>query len=47
MSGGQLVFDINKISLLDINILIDKGHRFTIEDDLPEDEYDNVEEYIK
>lgn len=46
-SGTTLIFDINKVSLLDINHLIDKGWRFRLEQGLDEEEYDDVEAYLK
>lgn len=46
-NGTTLIFDINKVSLLDINHLIDKGRRFRLEQELEDYEYDDVEEYLK
>ena len=46
MRGQQLIFRVEEVSLLDINDLIDKGKRFTLKSGLPDDEYDNLEEYL-
>lgn len=46
-NGILFTFDIEKISLLDINNLIDKGKRFCLESGLTEDEYDDIEESLK
>lgn len=45
--GTTLVFNIQEASLMIINDLIDKGKRFKFESDLVEEEYDNLEEYLK
>lgn len=47
MLGPQYVFNIVDVSLLDINELIDIGKRFTLRGDLPDSEYDNLEEYLR
>ena len=41
------VYDISKVSLVDINLLIDKGRRFTLVADLDAEEYDDVEEDLR
>ena len=46
MTGNVLVFNIDEVSLLDINKLIDLGVRFTLTPNLPEEEYDNLEEVL-
>ena len=45
-NGKSLVFNIDEISLLDINELIDRGKRFRLEAGLEETEYDNIEECL-
>lgn len=45
-SGVKFIFDIDKVSLVDINDLIDKGVRFTLEEGLKDTEYDEVEECL-
>lgn len=47
VSGKQLVFDIESVSLLDINRLIDADRRFMLlpASEAEEQEFDDLEEY--
>lgn len=39
-------YDIDKLSIVDIEKLIDKGYRFKLVSDLDPEEYDDVEESL-
>ncbi len=49
VSGKQLVFDIEQVSLLDINRLIDADRRFILlpASEAEEQEFDDLEEYYE
>lgn len=49
MNGKQLVFDIDQVSLLDINRLIEADRRFVLlsASEVDEQEFDNLEEYYE
>ena len=42
---NKLLFNVNEITLVDINRLIDKGKRFNVSND-DSLEYDSVKEYL-
>lgn len=45
MSGSQYVFNIEQVSLLDINRLIEADRRFTLLSDTEYQDFDDLEEY--
>lgn len=46
VNGKLLAFNVEDVSLLDINALIDKGQRFTLVTDDYDGEITKVEEYL-
>lgn len=45
LAGRLLLFNVDDISLVDINSLIDKGVRFNLSNDINQ-QYDDVREYL-
>ena len=47
MGGSILTFNKNKVSVVDLNTLVDLGFRFTLKDENECEHFDDLDKYLK